>query len=438
MNQYGFPLLTRKSDIASKVAESTIQYPLEVMGKYQPLKQIRVRIGLPVYRITNGRTRTFQREYLVTHPDVASDLFTKDPDSLEAQRAQHQILQRLAEDEDLLKEFQSGTQQTEPIIVTNTGVVVNGNRRLCVWRNLFTRDPVNYKHFEFIDVAVLPDDCDEEEIRALEKRLQIQRSHRAEYKWHNKAAMMKEEREAGVTLENLAKSYDTTRKEVETLIGALEYAEIYLQKIGKPEQWSLVDKDEFAFRPMVEERKKISDQGRKELFETICFTLIKQKDSQGRLYTAIPDVAEYLDSIALALQDKGILKKTPQPSLFESLDDTMNTSDTDNVDDIDLLGGETTPINEYSELASKIQDSDDIKLGEVVKQVTDEQKSLKSEQKSAKFLLNTLSSISRSLWNVRTSGLNENTITEGVSAHLDTIQEHLLVIKKWLEEHPEQ
>ena len=43
--------------------------------------------------------------------------------------------------------------------------------------------------------AILPDDCDEAEVKALEKRLQIQKTHRAEYKWHNKAAMMKEERE---------------------------------------------------------------------------------------------------------------------------------------------------------------------------------------------------------------------------------------------------
>ena len=157
-NQFGEPLLTRKSEIASKLATTQTLYPLEVMGKYQRLKQITVRIGLPVYRIENGRTRTFQKEFLVTHPDVPSDLFITDPDSLQAQRAQHEILRRLAEDEDLLKEFQSGTQQTEPIIVTSTGVVVNGNRRLCVWRTLFYKEPEKYKHFEYVEMVILPED----------------------------------------------------------------------------------------------------------------------------------------------------------------------------------------------------------------------------------------------------------------------------------------
>lgn len=248
MDRFGEPFFTRKSEIAAKAASSSTFFPLEVMGKYQRLKQITVRIGLPVYRIGNGRTRTFQKEYLATH-HVPPDLFTADPDSLAAQRAQHDILSRLAADEDLLKEFQGGTQQTEPVIVTSTGVVVNGNRRLCVWRTLYYNDPERFKYFEFIDAAVLPEDCDEAEIKALEKRLQIQKTHRAEYKWHTKASMMKEERENGVSPERLAKTYDvSSKKDVDILIGALEYADIYLQKIGKPDQWSLVDGDEFAFK----------------------------------------------------------------------------------------------------------------------------------------------------------------------------------------------
>ena len=203
------------------LVKATVYFPLVVMGKNQRLKQIRVRIGFPVYRLENGRTRTFQKEYLATHADAPADLFTMDTDSLEAQRAQHEILKKLAEDEDLLKEFQSGTEQTEPIIITTTGVVVNGNRRLCTWRTLYYKEPEKYKYFEFIDVAVLPEDCDEAEIKALEKRLQIQKTHRAEYKWHNKAAMLKEEKAQGESETSLAKSYDISKKEVRLLLTSI-------------------------------------------------------------------------------------------------------------------------------------------------------------------------------------------------------------------------
>lgn len=434
LSKFGEPLLTRKSEIMSKAAASTTLYPLEVMGKYQPLKQIRVRIGLPVYRIENGRTRTFQREYLATHEDAPRDLFTADSDSLAAQRAQHEILRRLAADEDLLKEFQSGTQQTEPVIVTSTGVVVNGNRRLCVWRTLYENDPEKFKYFEFIEVAVLPEDCDEAEIKALEKRLQIQKTHRAEYKWHSKAAMMKEEREAGVPPEQLAKTYNvSSKKDADVLIGALEYADIYLEKIGKLDQWSLVDEDEFAFKAMVEERKKISDQGKKELFEAVCFRLIEAKDYHGRLYTVIPDIAQNLDAIAAVLRDEGLL---PQAAAHSGAGDHSQENDSsfEEDEDIDLLGGESMEKDSYSELASAVQASG-AKLGDIVKQISDEQKALKNHQKTAKYLLNTLSSISRSLWEVRANGLNENTVVMGARDQLDTIREHLSAIEQWLDEH---
>lgn len=425
--EFGAPLLTRTSEIASKCASSKTLFPLEVMGKYQRLKQITVRIGVPVYRMQNGRTRTFQKEYLATHPDVTPDLFTLDPESVAAQKAQHTILQKLAEDEDLYKEFSGGTQQTEPIIVTSTGVVVNGNRRLCVWRTLFAKDPSEYKHFEYIEVAVLPEDCDETEIRALEKRLQIQKTHRAEYKWHTRAAMMKEEREEGAKDADLAKSYGlASKKDVDIIISALEYAELYLQKIGKRDQWSLVDGDEFAFTTMVKERQRITDQGKKELFETVCFKLIETKDYQGRLYSAIPEIAENLEEVAEELRSKGLI-----PGVSTSQTGETIGNDTEG-DDLDLLGGETTTVDPYSALATAIQASD-VKIGGVVKQVIDEQKSIKSEQKSAQYLVNTLAKVSKLLWNAEIAGLGEGTATEGVRAQLDAIKERIAAIEKWLE-----
>lgn len=436
MSQYGAPLLTRKSEIANKMKESTVLFPLEVMGKYQRLKQITVRIELPVYRIENGRTKNFQKEYLAIHPDAPADLFTKDTDSLEAQRAQHAILRRLVDDEDLLKEFQKGTHQTEPIIVTNTGVVVNGNRRLCAWRTLYQSDPEAYKNFEFIDVAVLPLECDEKEIIALERRLQIQKTHRAEYKWHNKATMMKEEREAGVVPEVIAKDYDVSKKDVDILIGALEYAEMYLISIDKKDQWSLVDGDVYAFRTMVEERKKISDQGRKELFEAICFKLIETKDYKERLYAVIPGISENLDAIADALREKGLLPSTENEE--EELEEKTDAPAIEDEDDDDLLGsdeeeGDSTNKG-YSELATAVQTSD-VKLGGLIKQITDEQKAIKAEQKNANFLLKTLASVSRTLWGVRSNGLNENTLTEGTSAHLEAIKEHIEFLEQWIQDH---
>ena len=440
VNEFGSPLLTRKSEIARKIASTKTNFPIEVMGKYQRLPQITVRLGMPVYRMENGRTRTLQREYLAKHPDAPADLFTFDPDSLAAQKAQHAILQQLAEDEGLYKEFSGETLQTEPIIVTSTGVVVNGNRRLCVWRTLYAKDPAKYKRFEYIEIAVLPEDCDEAEIRALEKRLQIQKTHRAEYKWHTRAAMMKEEREAGATDEFLAKTYDVSKKEVDVIISALDYAEIYLQKIGKRDQWSLVDDDEYAFTTFVQERHKITDQGKKELFETVCFRLIEKKDYQGRLYDALKDIAKNLDEVAAELQAKGLIPGITTPSTtatsVAATTTTLVASPTpvsvSDDDDLDLLSGEETTIDPNSALATAIQTTD-VKIGGLVKQVLEEQRSIKREQESAQYLVNTLAKVSKLLWNAETNGLNESTSTDGVSAQIAAIKERIDAIEKWLQ-----
>ena len=132
------------------------------------------------------------------------------------------------------------------------------------------------------------------------------------------------------------------------------------------------------------------------------------------------------------MQDKGLLPKDEADIPTE-----YGSQPAPEEDDVDLLGGEDTEKDKYSELASAVQTTQ-IKLGGPVKQAIDEQKALKSEQKSNRFLLTTLSKVSQLLWNVRTDGLNEGTITEGVQAQLSTIKDNITVIEEWLANHQNQ
>ena len=88
----------------------------------------------------------------------------------------------------------------------------------------------------------------------------------------------------------------------------------------------------------------------------------------------------------------------------------------------------------YITSVSKIQAAD-IKLGGLVKQVVEEQKALKTEQKNAKYLVDTLSKVSKLLTNAQLSGLNENTATEGVAAQLAAIKDRIDAIEDWLKQH---
>ena len=278
LDHFGAPLLKRIEEINQKEQRTTNHFPIEIMGRLHNLPVITVRIQFPVYRLANGRTKSAQLEYLTLNQDKPRDLFSGDHDSYDAQKAQHKILTELVKEEDLLQSFKNeGMEQVEPIICTKTGVVVNGNRRLCAWRILFYSDKLKYKSFETIQIAVLPD-MDERGIADIEKRLQIQKTMRAEYHWHTKALMAKQELDSGARPNEVAKSYGLSKKDLTKLIEARNLAERYLQVINHPNEWSRVGKSYYAFESIVVGGSKILDQSQRELFQKLAFDLITGED----------------------------------------------------------------------------------------------------------------------------------------------------------------
>lgn len=457
LEEYGASLLQRKKEIAEKVSKSKRYRAIEFMGKMIDLPEIDLRIQMPVYRLANGRTRTMQLEYLALNPEAPKDLFTRDHDALEAQKAQHELLFKLANEENLFDAFKNDElQQTESIICTNEGVVVNGNRRLCVWRTLFYNDKKKYKSFETVRVAVLPD-CDEKAIEDLEKKLQIQNQMRADYHWHTVALMAEEEIGRGVKDGEVAKSYEMSTQKLHLYIDAMHYASIYLEKTGHANQWSLVDKDYYAFEQMVKGRKKFTDQGDKELFEAICFHLI-ENGSEGRLYQVIQDVADNLYPIAEELGLKVLIDPDgPDDSTSEDTTDEpvkidegeidhetdpegdaegdKSDNGDDDEDDLELLGGEKPEVNKNSQLAQAVTKTEDTGVVKTtVKNVIETQKALKSEKDASNYLMTQVSKAATFLQNAISNGFIENANTEGVGKQLDNIRERVNEIQKWIDQ----
>ena len=317
LEQFDANLTERISEINKKVEGVVGTHPIEFRGKAVKLPVISVRIGFPVYRLNNGRTSTYQLEYLALHPELSADFFKRDNDSIIAQTAQHEVLGQLVEEENLLKSFKEEEQQVQPLICTNTGVVVNGNRRLCAWRTLYLSNPTRYKYFENIEIAILPE-CDEKEITVLEEKLQIQKEKRAEYKWHAKAMMAQRREQNGTKHADVAKAFGLSPQALTILLKAYSYAEKYLATIGKADQWSLVDNDYYAFEKLVKNIKNFSAQGDQELFETLVFSLISEGSTHGRLYDVIDDVAKHFEALKADLakknsvQDSSALKVEPK------------------------------------------------------------------------------------------------------------------------------
>ncbi len=473
LSRYGYSLLKRKEEITQKMSHPDMYFPMELMGKQAKLRCVSVRIELPVYRLANGRTRSLQLEYLALNPDKPKDLFTKDHDSFAAQYAQHQLLKQLVKEEDLFDAFKSGErEQTEPIICTDTGVVINGNRRLCAWRELYYSDPVKYKYFETISIAVL-EGCDEKAIADIEKRLQILKTMRAEYHWHTKALMAKEDFEHGYKEASVAKSFDLTIKQLRTLIDARDFAAQYLISKDHENQWSIVDKKYYAFESIVTGRSRILNKNERELFEKLAFDLISDSADEvadkpsGRLYSMIKDYADNIHHIAEQLFEK-LDVGTTQPEGVEpamgidqttsvgqdiigissdaaSADETQGThvdistnEATDEIvdSDLDLLtGGEPVAVDKASVVSATIESgADTAGIHSTIKNIIVTQKELQDEKDRAAYLVHTLSKVSGELQSAISNGLIDNVCLEGVGQQLDSIREKINRIQEWLDE----
>lgn len=261
-----------------------------------------VPIQLPRYRLENGRTISAQFEWLAKHPGADQKFFRDDPESIEAQWIQHIILQGMVEAGDLKKLFKDGKiRQDDPIILDHNGFVVNGNRRLCLWRDMYLGDKAKYAHFAHIRVVVLPDRSPLA-ISKLEANLQVKKDVKADYIWHALAHMFKHHRDAeGMTPREIGVIYDKTETQVEEYLAMLGAAERFLISRGKQGEWSSVTGDEFAFRKIVNSLDKVKAATDKVLFQAAAFNLVDHPKKEGRLYDRVPEIQKHLPAIKAEL-----------------------------------------------------------------------------------------------------------------------------------------
>lgn len=297
--------IIRRDIIRKLVDASSASVKFRFRGNNQSMPVISVRLSLPIYRVGNRRTKTLQEEYLVKHPDLPKSFFAEDVDSVAVQVAQDEILRDLIRDKDLYGVFQNPkVQQDETIICTRDGVVVNGNRRLCAWRKLFMEDPSKYAHFESIEVMVLPEDTEEPDINNIERDLQIKRAIKSEYAWHAKASMYQADLETVGSMDALADVYEMSKSDLQGAIDCYKYARNYLALIGRPGEWSLIDKHEYAFKKIISTLRGIGVKAEQKVFEACAMAMLQvQGDKVGtRRYDIIPDIAKYLHPIVDALK----------------------------------------------------------------------------------------------------------------------------------------
>lgn len=370
-------------------------------------------IGLPKYRIDNGRTYAAQAKYLAApqNKELSKDFFTKDPELEQVQQAQHEILKGMIGEKGLSAFFKKHGQ-SDAIILSHDGYVINGNRRLCAWREHFAADSKKFGHFSHIDVIILPP-ADPKDIDELEARLQIRKDIKADYTWTSRALMLKNRQSTyKYETKELADLFEMSKNDVEELIDMLSYADTYLDERDKIGQYDLVDKAEFAFRQLHKKRSKIKGEPYKEVFEKLAFCLIDGA-AEGRRYEAVPQLADNLNAV------------------IENIEEEFNVEEAAVSTGIDLLGGKSfTSLKGVIDVINKEENHEQLRT--ITLDVIEAENNKNREKSKRDFVHSQVKKANTALVEA-VSAIEKKTKKEGIASQIAAIETSLTKLKEWLD-----
>jgi hypothetical protein len=321
----------REAKIRAAVAASSESEDFwDFRGQKTRLKVIRVEAALPIYRMENYRAYTEQKEYIVREKKPAG-YFQTGQENESVQQLQHEILAKLARTgrdgsiapviEVLKKE-----KQREPLLMTHSGVMVNGNRRLAAIRELAleTRMPA----FDYVSCMVLPEDALPEDIIDIEAALQAKPETRLDYDWVGDCQLIKKLQSMGRSIPQIADRLNRKEKEIRNSLQAMAEAEMYLKEWkGSEGEYSRVRDAEQFFNDLPDLLQGKTTQ-LEEGSRVIAWTLFDNRADLGdRLYafntTFGKKAADVLDRVAgdLGLPLEKVSKPTPEGEFAIDIDE---------------------------------------------------------------------------------------------------------------------
>jgi hypothetical protein len=327
-----WPVPQRREFIAKATKESEGHHEIDFQGTLKDLEIHRVPLDLPVYRLANGRTIAYQAE-VMANEQLPEDFFESDPDSIEAVATQHKILSKLVNKEGLYTHFKNtNNKQTVPLILTEEGYVVNGNRRLCAFRMLYKDDPVAYAHFKNLRVVFLPAAV-ESDILELEGKLQREEDLKSEYFWVSDALLFRKRKMERWDEKKIASVYRvSSEKVVSERIEMIGLVDDYLKSRNIPQAYSRIEGEEFAFKQLNKFRKRAAKEAwpeyKLDIFNEAVLALIDTPDPTGRKYGQIKTIFGNMDPMIKRIESESTMKKADEAASSE-------------MDDLEVLLGES-------------------------------------------------------------------------------------------------
>lgn len=317
--KYKFNLIdsiTRKQQIEERAAEARklnrLKREPKFRGGRESLAIIQMSIDHLLYRLENFRTLSDQFSQ-VAAGKVREDLFdASHREDVSAQAAQHEILFKLAQTGSgetiipIYDELRRVKEQTDELIISADGVVVNGNRRLAAMRELLAGpEHQAFADFNHVSCAVLPASATEEDIVALEIELQMQPDTKLPYDWTSVALAARALKARDYSDDRIAGMMNRDPDDIRRAIKMIEGADLYLaEHLNRPRDYSALNETEQAFKQIaIRNLTKTDNPVLREVTRRFDFLLVEKRDNiESRAYELINNIEGnpelFLDHIA--------------------------------------------------------------------------------------------------------------------------------------------
>lgn len=307
--------------------------------KTYDLPVIRVPIDLPVYRMENFRTYTDQHQHLAKEK-LPADYFSAGQELESVQQVQHEILARLARKGvadsvvPVIKMLEQ-QKQTDPLLATTAGVIVNGNRRLAAMREL---------GMPYVELWILPADVSADEIVDIEASLQGVPETKLDYDWIGDGQLINRLVAMGRTTKQVADQLHRPETEIKNSRQALIEADLYLKEWAKAEgEYGRVSEDAEQLFKDLPKRLEKKDAALQHASRVIAWSLYDNREKLGgRLYSfnaafgnlatdVLERVATTLDLPTTRPPADGIPDTTSEDEFLIDLDDDEDAPSYDSV-----------------------------------------------------------------------------------------------------------
>lgn len=229
--------------------------------------EIKVESDFLIYRLENTRTISQQIEE-VTSESLENGYFNREMEtSEEVQARQHKLLFQEV-DKQLEKAFSSKGGQTEGIIITLEGRVVNGNRRLAFMREQAAKGDSHYDEITCVVLSHvnLQGSVKEAEIEAY---LDYSPNAKKEYGWINQGLAIEKMHENGRGFKEIALDKSLKESEVQKLYERVKLAKESLERRNQKNKFSLLQQSEQIYKDLgnhlVTNKKKLEESEKEQL-----------------------------------------------------------------------------------------------------------------------------------------------------------------------------